>query len=199
MVRTPSTMQPLGREAPAFSLPDVRTGATVDRDDFRGRPGLLVMFVCNHCPYVKHLRDALASFGREYGERGLGIVAISSNDPETHPDDAPDKMKEEAEAAGYPFPYCFDGTQEIAKAYGAACTPDFFLYDADLRLVYRGQFDETRPGDGRKPTGRDLRAAVDAVLAGRKPVDEQVPSIGCNIKWKPGNEPEWFGSATGGS
>ena len=196
MVRTPSTMPPLGLEAPPFTLPDVRTGRAVGRDDFRGRPGLLVMFLCNHCPYVKHVRQALAELGREYGERGLGIVAISSNDPAAYPDDAPEKMKEEAEAAGYTFPYCFDATQEVAKAYGAACTPDFFLFDQQLRLAYRGQFDETRPNSGLVPTGRDLRAAADAVLAGRKPGPDQVASIGCNIKWKPGNEPEWFGAGT---
>jgi peroxiredoxin len=193
MVRTPSTMPPLGMPAPSFALPDARTGRTVARDDFAGWPGLLVMFICNHCPYVKHLRGALADFGRDYQAQGLGIVAISSNDPTTHPDDAPDKMKEEAEAAGYTFPYCFDATQEVAKAYGAACTPDFFLFDRELRLVYRGQFDETRPNRG-VPTGKDLRAAADALLAGRRPEGEQVPSVGCNIKWKAGNEPEWFGA-----
>jgi peroxiredoxin len=193
MVRTPSTMPPLGMQAPPFALTDVRTGRTVSRDDFTGRPGLLVMFICNHCPYVKHVREALADFGRDYQGKGLGIVAISSNDPDSHPDDAPDKMKEEAEAAGYTFPYCFDATQEVAKAYGAACTPDFFLFDREMRLAYRGQLDETRPGSGVVATGKDLRAAADAVLAGRRPSGEQVPSIGCNIKWTPGNEPEWFG------
>jgi peroxiredoxin len=185
-------MPPLGVPAHPFSLPDVRTGRAVSSEDFAGRDGLLVMFLCNHCPYVKHVREALARFGRDYGDR-LGIVAISSNDPTTHPDDAPEKMKEEAEAAGYTFPYCFDATQEVAKAYGAACTPDFFLFDRNRRLAYRGQFDETRPNSGLVPTGRDLRAAADAVLAGRQPTGEQIPSIGCNIKWTPGNEPEWFG------
>jgi peroxiredoxin len=193
MVRTPSTMPPLGVQAPPFSLTDVRTGRTVSRDDFAGRAGLLVMFICNHCPYVKHVRAALADFGRDYQVKGLGIVAISSNDPISHPDDAPDQMKEEAEAAGYSFPYCFDATQEVAKAYGAACTPDFFLFDREMRLAYRGQYDETRPGSGQVPTGKDLRAAADAVLAGKRPALEQVPSIGCNIKWKAGNEPAWFG------
>ncbi len=193
MVRTPSTMAPLGMEAPPFSLIDVRTGHAVTRDDYRGGPGLLVMFICNHCPYVKHLRGALSEFGREYGGRGLGIVAISSNDPVTHPEDAPGKMKEEAEEAAYTFPYCFDETREIARAYHAACTPDFFLFDREMRLVYRGQFDETRPNSGLVPTGRDLHAAADAVLAGRQPAEEQVASIGCNIKWKPGNEPKWSG------
>jgi peroxiredoxin len=187
-------MPPLGMLAPPFALTDVRTGRTVSRDDFAGRPGLLVMFICNHCPYVKHMRQALAELGRDYQAKGLGMVAISSNDPTSHPDDAPDKMKEEAESAGYPFPYCFDATQEVAKAYGAACTPDFFLFDREMRLTYRGQFDETRPNSGLTPTGKDVRAAADAVLAGRRPTGEQVASIGCNIKWKAGNEPEWFGA-----
>jgi len=195
MVRTPSTMPPLGLEAPPFSLVDTRTGRRVGRDDFQGRAGLLVMFICNHCPFVKHVRDELARFGKDYGER-LGIVAISSNDPASHPDDAPEKMKEEAETVGYTFPYCFDETQEIAKAYGAACTPDFFLFDHDFRLAYRGQLDDSRPNSGRASDGRDLRAAADALLEGRRPDSEQVPSIGCNIKWKPGNEPDWFGPGT---
>jgi peroxiredoxin len=194
MVRTPSTMLPLGTAAPDFELSDTRSGAAVTRDGARGPKGLLVMFLCNHCPYVKHVRSALAEFGREYSAKGLGIVAISSNDAEAHPDDAPDKMRDEARAAGYDFPYAFDETQEVAKAYEAACTPDFFLFDADLRLVYRGQFDETRPNGGKPATGRDLRAAADATLAGKKPSDDQVASIGCNIKWRPGNEPEWFGT-----
>ena len=194
MVRTPSTMAPLGTLAPPFSLTDVRTGRTVSRDDLRGGDGLLVAFICNHCPYVKHIRFALGEFGRDYGPRGLGIAAISSNDPVAYPDDAPERMKEEAETAGYTFPYCFDETQEVAKVYRAACTPDLFLYDRDLRLAYRGQFDETRPNSGHTPTGKDLRAAADAVLAGHAPPADQIPSIGCNIKWKPGNEPDWFGA-----
>ena len=189
MVRTASNMTPLGTDAPPFSLTDVRTGGTVARDDFRGRQGLLVAFICNHCPYVKHIRPELAQFAREYQEKGLGIVAVSSNDPEAFPDDGPEKMAEEARAAAYVFPYLFDATQEVAKAYEAACTPDFFLFDRELRLVYRGQFDETRPNSGLVATGRDLRAAADAVLAGRAPAAEQTPSLGCNIKWRPGNEP----------
>ena len=193
MVRTASSMAPLGMTAPPFSLTDVTTGRTVSRDDFAGGNGLLVMFICNHCPYVKHVRSALAQFAREYQGRGLGIVAVSSNDPDAHPDDAPDKMKEEAQAAGYVFPYCFDATQEVAKAYQAACTPDFFLFDRDLRLAYRGQFDETRPNSGLAPTGAALRTAADAALAGSVPLADQTPSIGCNIKWRAGNEPEWFG------
>lgn len=194
MARTPSTMPPLGMAAPDFRLADVRNGEVVTRDGAKGPEGLLVMFICNHCPYVKHVRTALAEFARDYQARGLGIVAIASNDPEAYPDDGPDGMREEARSAGYDFPYCFDETQEVAKAYQAACTPDFFLFDGGLRLVYRGQFDETRPNGGRKATGKDLRAAADALLAGRPPLEPQVASIGCNIKWRSGHEPEWFGA-----
>ena len=192
MVRTPSNMAPLGMKAPPFLLTDVRTGRSVSRDDFRDGTGLLVMFICNHCPFVTHLSRALADFGREYEERGLGIVAISSNDPVTHPDDGPEEMKGEAETIGYTFPYCFDATQGVAKAYQAACTPDFFLFDGTLRLAYRGQFDGSRPSNGIDPTGKDLRAAADAVLEGREPAPDQTPSVGCNIKWKPGNQPAWL-------
>ena len=194
MVRTPSTMPPLGMVAPDFSLVDVRNGTLITRDLAAGPKGLLVMFICNHCPYVKHVGPALAQFGREYQEWGLGIVAISSNDPATHPDDAPDRMRDEARALGYGFPYCFDDTQEVAKAYQAACTPDFFLFDHKLALFYRGQFDETRPNGGKPATGRDLRAAADSLLAGKPAPAEQIASIGCNIKWRAGNEPEWFGA-----
>lgn len=193
MTRVPSNMPPLGGEAPFFSLPDVVTGRTVSRDDFADAPGLLVTFICNHCPFVVHLRDALAAFGKEYADRGLAIVAISSNDPASHPEDGPERMREEAARVGYPFAYCFDASQEVAKAYEAACTPDFFLYDRDRRLAYRGQFDDSRPKSGVPITGADLRAAADAVLAGRAPRADQKASIGCNIKWKPGNEPAWFG------
>ncbi len=192
MVDTPSTMMPLGRRAPDFSLPDT-DGRTVSLSDFETAPGLLVMFICNHCPFVKHLKAALAEFGREYGERGLAIVAIASNDIEAYPQDGPEAMAREKEEWGFPFPYLFDETQEVAKAYGAACTPDFFLFDADLSLAYRGQFDASRPSNGMEPTGEDLRGACDAVLLGRRPSDDQVPSIGCNIKWKKGNEPAYFG------
>ena len=191
MVRVPSNMAPLGMEAPPFTLVDVRTGRSVSREHFRDGPGLLVMFICNHCPFVKLMNHPLAEFGREYEERGLGIVAISSNDPANEPADGPEEMKVEAETFGYTFPYCFDSTQEVAKAYQAACTPDFFLFDGTLRLAYRGQFDASRPGNGIDPTGEDLRAAADAVLAGLEPATDQTPSIGCNIKWKPGNSPEW--------
>jgi peroxiredoxin len=192
LVDTPSTMMPLGRHAPDFSLPEPG-GHTVSLSDYATAPGLLVMFICNHCPFVKHLKAALAEFGREYGERGLAIVAIASNDIEAYPQDGPEEMAREKEEWGYPFPYLFDENQEVAKAYGAACTPDFFLFDVDGRLAYRGQFDASRPSNGMAPTGSDLRGACDAVLMGRRPLEDQVPSVGCNIKWKPGNEPAYFG------
>lgn len=184
-------MLPLGTSAPAFSLPNV-DGSTVSLADFAGKP-LLVVFMCNHCPFVIHLADALADFGREYTDKGLSIVGVSSNDITTHPDDSPEKMVDEAKARGYVFPYLYDATQEFAKAYRAACTPDFFLFDAGHELVYRGQFDETRPDSGAAPTGADLRTAADAVLAGDAPSIDQTPSLGCNIKWTPGNEPDYFG------
>ena len=187
MVKTTSTMLPLGTTAPDFSLPDVG-GTVVSREQFAGKP-LLVIFMCNHCPFVIHLRDALAGFADEYIQRGLAVVGISSNDVENYPQDGPDKMKEEAETAGYHFPYLFDATQEAAQAYKAACTPDFFLFDSDHSLVYRGQFDSSRPA---AVTGEDLRAACDAVLAGDDVATEQMPSIGCNIKWIPGKEPDYF-------
>ncbi len=189
MVATPSTMTPLGTTAPAFSLPDSE-GNTVSLDDFAAAPALLVMFICNHCPFVKHIADELARLGREYTERGVAIVAINSNDVENYPDDNPQKMAEEAAARGYTFPYLFDGTQDIAHAYQAACTPDFFVYDRERRLFYRGQLDNSRPKSDAPVTGADLRAALDAVLEGRAAPDNQIPSMGCNIKWKPGNEPE---------
>ncbi|QDV72897.1 thioredoxin family protein [Botrimarina mediterranea] len=191
MVRTPSTMLPLGTPAPDFALPDV-DGKTVKPGDFSDSKGLLVVFMCNHCPFVIHLAEALAAFGVEYQEKGLAMVGISSNDVDNYPADSPDKMALEAEARGYTFPYLYDATQDVAKAYRAACTPDFFLFDADHKLVYRGQFDSSRPDSGVAPTGEDLRAACDAVLAGEKPSDKQLPSIGCNIKWKPGAEPDYF-------
>ncbi len=191
MAQTPSTMLPLGTAAPAFTLEDAVSGRTVSLADFAGRP-LLVMFICNHCPFVKHVRGELAKIGREYGERGVGIVAICSNDAEKYPDDSPSKMRDEASAAGYTFPYLFDAAQDVAKRYKAACTPDFYLFDKQHRLVYRGQLDDSRPSNGIPVTGRDLRAALDAVLKGETPPADQKPSIGCNIKWKPGNEPEYF-------
>lgn len=192
MAQTSSTMLELGTPAPAFSLPDAVTRQTVSLDDFAGKP-LLVAFICNHCPFVKHIQAEFARFAREYQARGLAVVAVSSNDVEQYPDDSPAKMAEEAKAAGYGFPYLYDETQAVAKAYKAACTPDFFLFDAGHRLVYRGQFDDARPRNDAPVTGRDLRAAADAVLAGGTPSKEQKPSIGCNIKWKPGNEPAYFG------
>lgn len=191
MVKTASTMLPLGTKAPSFALPNI-DGKIVSLEDFADRKALVVMFICNHCPFVKHLRSALAEFGREYQAKGVGIVAINPNDAAAYPDDSPQKMIEEARSAGYTFPYLYDETQAVAKAYRAACTPDFYVFNAERALVYRGQFDSSRPGNGKPITGADLRAAVDAVLAGRAPSPEQRPSIGCNIKWKPGQEPDYF-------
>lgn len=191
MVRTLSTMLPLGTTAPNFSLPNI-DGSIVSLDDFRGVPALLVMFICNHCPYVKHIADPLAQLCAEYQAKGVAVAAINSNDVANYPDDAPAKMAAEAAARGYTFPYLFDETQEVAKAYCAACTPDFYVFDGDRRLVYRGQLDDSRPGNGKPVTGADLRAALDAVLAGNAPPADQRPSMGCNIKWKPGNEPDYF-------
>lgn len=195
MALTASTMAKLGSKAPAFELPDVISGTTLSLETFRDDQGLLVMFICNHCPFVKHVRHELARIGRDYASKSLGIVAINANDAATHPDDAPDKMKQAAAEWGLSFPYCYDESQQAARAYQAACTPDFYLYDAGRRLVYRGQLDDSRPENGKAITGKDLRAALDAVLEGRPAPAEQKPSIGCNIKWKPGNEPAYF-SAT---
>lgn len=192
MVQTASTMLPLGTRAPDFTLKNVVDDKRVSSKDFEGKSGLLVMFICNHCPFVKHLQSALAAFGKEYQPKGLAIVAINSNDVTIHPDDGPDKMKQLAQQAGYTFPYLFDETQAVAQAYKAACTPDFFLFDKHQALVYRGQFDASRPGNNKPITGADLRAAVDAVLAGKPVPAEQKPSIGCNIKWKPGKEPAYY-------
>ena len=193
MVRTASTMLPLGTTAPDFSLVDTE-GNTVSRRDFVGKKGLLVVFLCNHCPYVKHVADELKRLGDDYMARDIAVVGISSNDIEAHPDDSPEKMKQEKQQRGYAFPYLFDATQEVAKAYRAACTPDFFLFDADHKLVYRGQLDDSRPGNGKPVTGADLRRALDNLLAGGPPLERQVPSLGCNIKWIAGAEPEYFGS-----
>jgi peroxiredoxin len=190
-VAATSTMLALGTEAPDFALPDVTTGAVVRRSDFDGDQALVVMFICRHCPYVRHVRPALAELGHDYAGRKVGLVAISANDPEAYPEDAPASLAEEARTAGYPFPYLFDETQEVAKAYTAACTPDLFLFDQNRRLVYRGQFDSTRPRDGKPATGEDLRAAIDAVLEGRPVHEDQRPSVGCSIKWRPGNEPSY--------
>ena len=192
MAAVPSTMLDLGTRAPAFSLPSI-DGERVSLESFAKAPALLVMFICNHCPYVRHIRKEVANYAREYQARGLGVVAISSNDIQKYPDDDPAHMAEEAREVGYTFPYLFDETQEIAKAYRAACTPDFFLFDGERKLAYRGQFDGSRPSNGVPVTGADLRAATDAVLAGRPVIEAQVPSIGCSIKWKPGNAPDYFG------
>jgi peroxiredoxin len=194
MAKTPSTMLALGTAAPDFRLPDTN-GRTVARDDFAAAPALLVAFLCNHCPYVKHIRDGLARFARDYQAKGLAMVGINSNDVASYPEDSPANMAREVKAAGYAFPYLFDDSQAVAKAYAAACTPDFFLFDADRRLVYRGQFDDSRPGSAVAVTGKDLRAACDAVLANRRVSEDQRPSIGCNIKWKKGNEPAYFGAS----
>ncbi|HEY3788172.1 MAG TPA: thioredoxin family protein [Urbifossiella sp.] len=183
MALTPSTMVPLGTAAPIFQLPDT-DGKTVALADFAKAPALLVAFICNHCPYVKHVRSAFAQLARDYQAKGVAIVGISSNDIVSHPDDSPAKMKEEKAAAGYVFPYLYDESQDVAKAYHAACTPDFFVYDKDRKLAYRGQMDASRPGNGKPNDGADLRAALDAVLAGKSPEGQQWPSIGCNIKWK---------------
>jgi peroxiredoxin len=189
MARTPSTMVPLGASAPDFALPDVTTGAVVTRDQARGAHGLLVMFISRHCPFVKHLERPLAELVNAYRLRGVGAVAICANHVESHPEDAPAKLREQAAACGFAFPYLHDESQDVARAYDAACTPDFFLFDPALKLVYRGQFDASRPGDGQPVTGADLRAALEAVACGRAPDARQMPSLGCNIKWKPGREP----------
>jgi len=193
MVMVESTMLPLGTTAPAFSLPDVVSGDTITLDTFADSQGLLVMFICQHCPFVKHVQEELARIGKDYGPKGVGIVAISANSLQTHPQDGPDNLKAQAEDLGFTFPYCFDETQDTAKRYTAACTPDFFVFDQDKKLVYRGQLDDSRPSNGVPVTGKDLRAALDAVLAGAPPADEQKPSVGCNSKWTPGNEPAYFG------
>lgn len=184
MALTESTMLELGTAAPDFQLTDVVSGGTVRRDDLSGRRALLVMFLCTHCPYVKHIEKGVAQLGRDLAGEPIGLVAISSNDAGTHPDDAPDGLRRQAESLGFGFPYLYDETQEVARAYNAACTPDFFLFDQSLRLVYRGEFDQSRPGNGTPVTGESLRAAIREVLAGRPVPDGQRPSIGCNIKWK---------------
>ncbi len=194
MVRTESTMLPLGTLAPDFSLVDT-DGRTVSRTDFIDKKGLLVVFLCNHCPYVKHVADELKQIADDYLPKGIGVVGISSNDIGTYPDDSPEKMKEEKAARGYVFPYLFDPTQQTAKDYRAACTPDFFLFDSDHKLVYRGQMDDSRPKSDKPVTGADLRSAIDALLAGKPPLERQVPSLGCNIKWIEGSEPQYFGAS----
>ena len=191
MVKTASTMLPLGTPAPDFSLPDTE-GKAVSLGDFAEAPALLVIFMCNHCPYAKHVADGLAKFAGEYQKRGVAVVGINSNDVSSFPDDSPEQMAAEVQRRGYTFPYLFDQTQEVAKAYRAACTPDFYVFDRGRKLVYRGQMDSSRPQSGIEVTGEDLRAALDAVLAGQPVPEQQKPSLGCNIKWKPGNEPHYF-------
>ncbi|MEP0881132.1 thioredoxin family protein [Trichocoleus sp. ST-U3] len=192
MVRTASTMLALGTTAPDFQLPDVVSGQTISLATFADKQALLVMFICKHCPFVKHIQGELVQLGKDYVGEEIGIVAISANDASNYPDDAPNSLKAMANELGFTFPLCYDETQETAKAYTAACTPDFFLFDANQSLVYRGQLDDSRPGNDRPVNGKDLRAAIDAVLAGQSIPSDQKPSIGCNIKWKPGNEPTYF-------
>ena len=193
MVAVNSQMLGLGTEAPPFRLPSA-TGGSASIEDFQDATAMLVMFICNHCPFVKHLRDELVRLANDYQARGVAVVAINSNDWSTYPDDSPEMMEKEAQQYGYPFAYLYDETQEVAKAYQAACTPDFFLFDADRRLAYRGQLDDSRPGNQEPVSGKDLRAALNALLEGKTISDQQRPSLGCNIKWRPGNEPDYFKS-----
>lgn len=189
---TQSTMLTLETKAPGFSLPDVVSGKTISLKDFSDKKGLLVMFICCHCPFVEHVQKELAKIGKDYENKNFGIVAISSNDVETHSDDSPENLKRQAEKLGFNFSYCHDETQEVAKSYTAACTPDFFLFDKERKLVYRGQLDDSRPGSLKPVTGKDLREAIDSVLADKSVSQEQRPSAGCNIKWKSGNEPAYY-------
>jgi thiol-disulfide isomerase/thioredoxin len=193
MVQTPSTMMALGTRAPDFRLREPATGKTWSLGDFPS-PALVIMFICNHCPFVVHVRDEITRIAAEYGGKGVGFVAINANSVETHPQDGPEHMAALARQLGWKFPFLFDDSQEVAKAYHAACTPDFFVFDAGRALLYRGQLDDSRPSNGKPVTGADLRAALDAALSGRRAPAEQMPSIGCNIKWKPGNEPDYFTS-----
>lgn len=193
MARTESRMIDLGTRAPDFNLPDPSTGKTVSLDDFPQAKGHVIAFICNHCPFVQLIRHEFARFGREYTDKGLAVIAINANDADNFPEDSPEKMQDDARRFGYTFPYLFDETQEVAKAYDAACTPDFYLFDADRKLVYRGQFDDARPGNDVPVTGADLRAASDTLLAGQPIPEPQKASLGCNIKWKPGNEPAYYG------
>ncbi len=197
MAKTLSTMLDLGTTAPEFTLPDVVSGETKALTDFSDSKALLVMFICRHCPFVKHIEQELARLGRDYADKSVAIVAISANDAAEHPDDAPESLKEMAEQLGFSFPFLYDETQSVAKAYSAACTPDFFLFDQSRKLVYRGQLDDSRPESGIPVTGKDLRAAIDAVLSDETVNRDQRASIGCNIKWKSGNEPAYYASAAG--
>lgn len=193
MVLTASTMLPLGTKAPEFHLPEVVSGENISLANFADKKALLVMFICRHCPFVKHIQQELANLGKDYLNSNLGIVAISANDAQNYPNDAPESLKEMSTELGFKFPLCYDETQETAKAYTAACTPDFFLFDEERKLVYRGQLDDSRPSNNKPVTGADLRAAIEAVLADQAVTSEQIPSVGCNIKWKLGNEPNYFG------
>ena len=191
MARQASQMLPLGTPAPAFALPDAVTGRTVASADFASSPLLLVTFICNHCPFVKHILDGFVGFAREFGARGVAVVAISPNDITGHPEDSPAEMARIARLKDFTFPYLYDESQEVAKAYQAVCTPEFFLFDRGRRLAYRGQLDGSRPGNRVPVTGADLRAACEALLGGKPVTQDQIPSIGCSIKWKPGQEPDW--------
>lgn len=186
-------MLALGTKAPNFNLPDVDSGKTISLKTFEDKKGLLVMFICRHCPFVQHIKHEIAKIGKDYAEKEIGIIAISANDASNFPEDSPEKLKAMAKELGFTFPFCYDETQTAAKTYTAACTPDFFLFDQNRKLVYRGQLDDSRPSNGKPVNGRDLRAALDALLADKPVSAEQKPSIGCNIKWKPGNEPSYFG------
>jgi peroxiredoxin len=192
MVRTASTMLPLGVSAPAFNLTDVVSGNAISLDTFTGKTALLVMFISVHCPFVKHVQTQLAQIGKDYASQGLGIVGISPNDIEKYPDDAPEHLQALAQAEGFNFPLCCDPSQAVAKVYTAACTPDFFLFDSQRHLAYRGQLDDSRPSNGKPVTGQDLRHAIESLLAGKEIDPNQRPSIGCNIKWIEGNAPEYF-------
>ena len=194
MSATPSTMLELGTPAPAFSLPDVVSGHAISLDTFASRKALLVMFICQHCPFVKHVKSELARLGRDYADKDVAIVGISSNDPAISWEDTPEGLKRMVEEWGLDFPVCYDETQEVAKTYAAACTPDLFLFDENRKLVYRGQLDDSRPGNNKPVNGADIRAAMDAVLSGRPVNAVQKPSIGCNIKWRTGNAPDYFGA-----
>ena len=194
MVLTASNMLEIGTKAPGFSLPDTN-GKNINLDELIPEAGLLVVFMCNHCPYVKHIGPELAAIGREYASKGIIMVAINANDAATHPDDSYEKMQEEVKKQGYRFPYLYDASQEVAKMYQAACTPDIFLFDSRKLLVYRGQLDDSRPGNNIPVTGKDLRYALDALIKGDPVTGEQKPSMGCNIKWKPGNEPRYFSAS----
>jgi peroxiredoxin len=198
MAATASTMLELGTKAPEFALPDVISGKAVSLASFEGKQALLVMFICHHCPFVRHIKSELAQLGRDYSAKGVGIAAISSNDPGVSADDSLAGLQRMATEWEFNFPVCYDETQEAAKSYAAACTPDFYLFDRNRKLVYRGQLDDSRPSNGKPVTGADLRAAIDALLAGQPVSQDQKPSLGCNIKWKPGNEPEYYRPAVKG-